>query len=283
MSWEHRVAAFNTATESANRMHNDAVAATYGYKGGLVPGVDVWAYMTRPCTDRWGLDFLERGIMDATFIAPVYDGEQLTVRLEDDGTLQVMGPDDEVRVTGSAQLVDGPEDLPPPGKLPTVEVPYDPPPASAEALAPGTVLGKLRYKHYTDPAAEYLDAIRETSPLYQAGRIGHPGVLARQANYVLASSVKLGPWIHVSTKSWHRGVVNAGDMVETRGVVVDEFEKNGHRYVDLDVEIAANEAPVWSARHRAIWQPRPAEVMSSSGGGALPARPRPPGSPIDPT
>ena len=67
MVWEHRVVAFNTATESTNRMHDDSVAATFGFRGGLVPGVDVWAYLTRPCVDRWGVDFLSGGTMDARF------------------------------------------------------------------------------------------------------------------------------------------------------------------------------------------------------------------------
>ena len=75
MTWTHDVVAHNTATESTNRMHDDTVAATYGFRGGLVPGVDVWAYATRPCVDRWGLAFLERGSLEMRFASPVYDGE----------------------------------------------------------------------------------------------------------------------------------------------------------------------------------------------------------------
>ena len=35
--------AHNTAVASENRMHDDAVAREYGFSGGLVPGVDVYA------------------------------------------------------------------------------------------------------------------------------------------------------------------------------------------------------------------------------------------------
>jgi hypothetical protein len=38
--------------------------------------------------------------------------------------------------------------------------------------------------------------------------------------------------------------------------VVAEYERKGHRFVDLDVEAMANGVPVWSAFHTAIWQPR---------------------------
>ena len=73
---------------------------------------------------------------------------------------------------------------------------------------------------------------------------------------MLSSSVRLGPWIHVSTSARHRGLVRDGEDIEVRGVVTDEREHKGHRFVDLDVEITADGRPVWSAAHTAIWQPR---------------------------
>lgn len=247
--------AHNTATQSSNRMHDDTVAATYGFAGGLVPGVDVWAYMTRPCIDRWGIAFVERGIMDARFSAPVYDGEQVHVSLDEDGLLELRGPDGTVRATGTAALVhEG--DLPPPVDIDEAEAPDPVPDATPELLSPGTVLGTLRFTYRQEVATQYLDEIRETSPVYDHGAVGHPGTFARQANFVLSSSVRLGPWIHVGTTSWHRGVVRDGQTVETRGVVVDEREHKGHRFVDLDVEVTADRRPVWSARHTAIWRPR---------------------------
>ena len=84
----------------------------------------------------------------------------------------------------------------------------------------------------------------------------HPGFLARQANGVLFRNVVLGPWIHVSTRATHRGIVRHGDEIEVRGRVADEYERKGHRFVDLDVEVTANGSPVWSAFHTAIWRPR---------------------------
>ena len=45
----YRVRAFNTAVASENKIHDDTVARRYGFSGGLVPGVEVYAYMTHPC------------------------------------------------------------------------------------------------------------------------------------------------------------------------------------------------------------------------------------------
>ena len=37
----HTLRAHNDAAASANKIHDDAVAAQYGFRGGLVPGVSV--------------------------------------------------------------------------------------------------------------------------------------------------------------------------------------------------------------------------------------------------
>ena len=102
----YEVEAFNTATTSSNKIHDDTVAREYGFRGGLVPGVDVYAYMTHLPADRWGLEWLGGGTMSARFVQPVYDGERVTVHGEVVGggmTLSVTGPDGSVRATGRAE------------------------------------------------------------------------------------------------------------------------------------------------------------------------------------
>lgn len=252
-SWDHTVVAFNTATESLNRMHDDGVASTYGFRGGLVPGVDVWAYLTRPCIDRWGRDFLSAGTMEVRFLLPVYDGEVVTARLEDDGTLVVVGPDGTDRARGSASI-DAPQ--PAPREIPAAPLPDSPPPAAPELLMPGTVLGTLAFTYRSEHGPQYADDVRDDADLYRDGSVCHPGQLARQANWALSRNVALGPWIHVGTTAYHRAVVRDGQQVEVRAAVVDEREHKGHRFVDLDVEVSADGAPAWSAFHTAIWQPR---------------------------
>ncbi len=61
------VVAFNSATASSNKIHDDEVAQRLGFRGGLVPGVDVYAYLTHPPAAAWGIDWLERGTMQARF------------------------------------------------------------------------------------------------------------------------------------------------------------------------------------------------------------------------
>jgi hypothetical protein len=251
--WTHTVEAYNTAVDSTNRMHDDDVARTYGFRGGLVPGVDVWAYMTRPCVDRWGRDFLMHSLMEARFVAPVYDGEVVVAELTEDGEITVTGPDGVVRATGHASLVDR---LPEPERIDPVARDGAAPAASEHSLAAGTTLGTLRLTHDRDLGAVYLREVRDDHPIYEAGAVCHPGFVARQANAVLHRNVVLGPWIHVGTRAVHRGVARAGAELEVRGRVVHEGERKGHRLVDLVVEVSADGSPLWSAFHTAIWRPR---------------------------
>src|SRR3981189_3331677 len=79
----YRVRAYNTAKLSENKMHDDTVARRFGFSGGLVPGVDVMAYMMHLPVARWGRTFLERGLIEARFTKPVYDGELTDVTGEE--------------------------------------------------------------------------------------------------------------------------------------------------------------------------------------------------------
>ena len=66
----YRVSAYNTSKHSENKMHDDTVAKRYGFSGGLVPGVDVMAYMMYLPVAKWGRDFLERGLIEARLTKP---------------------------------------------------------------------------------------------------------------------------------------------------------------------------------------------------------------------
>ena len=88
--------------------------------------------------------------------------------------------------------------------------------------------------------------------------VAHPGWLLRFANWVLADTVRLGPWIHVSSDLRLAAPVADGDVLEVRAVVTDAFERKGHEFVDLEALYLVEGRPVAVCEHRAIWRPRPA-------------------------
>jgi hypothetical protein len=145
------------------------------------------------------------------------------------------------------------------------------PEAAPEVLAPGTALAIAAHRFVADRAGEYMAEVRETLPLYAAARVAHPGWLLRDANYVLSSNVVLGPWIHVESVTEHHATVGDGDTVVARATVTREWERNGHRFVALDVGLLVQvgdggdggERLVARVAHTAIYRPR-AVVPSAS-------------------
>lgn len=263
----YRLRARNTATTSTNKIHDDAVARAYGFQGGLVPGVVVYAYMTHVPAAAWGADWLARGTMEARFVAPVYDGAQTEIRpgpvTEDErGTLSmeltVLNEAGEVRAVGRAGLPLEPADPPDIDRYPAVTPPATPPPATPEAFHSAPVLGAAEVGFRGTKAALYLDEIGEGLDLYQGGSVAHPGWLLRRGNDLLMANVTMGPWIHTESRVQHYSPVVDGDAVGIRGRVAELDERKGHRFVTLDCLVIANrQRPVMHLRHTAIYRPRP--------------------------
>jgi acyl dehydratase len=263
------VIAHNTASRSQNKIHDDDVARRYGFGGGLVPGVDDYAYLAHVPAELWGPEWLERGSMSARFHEPVYDGQRIEVRPgpveRRDGQerldLELVGPDGAVCATGRAAIDLAPAEPPPPRTAaPIGPLPEHPPAATPESLAVGTNLTLPLRPFDADAHATYVAEVRETLPVYAAERVAHPGWVLRRANRVLSSNVTMGPWIHVSSDAQHHRLVRHGDQVGARAVVRAEWERKGHRFVTLDVEIVvaegAEEVVAASIVHTAIYQPR---------------------------
>jgi len=261
MSVLHEVRARNLATTSNNKIHDDAVAREYGFAGGLVPGVDVYAYAIHAVVAHFGEQWLTNGAIDVRFVQPVYDGHRTTVESDDgddraDDALALTVRDDTGAICAeiTACLGAGPSPAPPVGD----PVPRrDPVPvASPNALARGTALGTWFDTFDADTAREYLDAISEAASIYRDQHIAHPGWLLRRANQVLAANVKMGPWIHVGSEVQLFDTARDGDLVRTDATVTREWERRGHHFVTLDVIVTAEGRVVMRAAHTAIYEPR---------------------------
>ncbi|HUQ40708.1 MAG TPA: hypothetical protein VM030_11190 [Acidimicrobiales bacterium] len=263
MNTTYRVTARNFAVASENRIHEDSVAKAHGFKGGLVPGVTTWAYMTHPVVETFGPAWLARGTMTAKFTKPVYEGDVIEIgAATHDDVLELTATNEAGVVVAVGTAV-----LPAMGRhdvdlashpLAPLPAPDARPDATAERLAAGTVLGTLELGFHADRHPEFLAEIDDDLPLWRAERIAHPGFLMRQANFVLAQNVRLGPWVHLESITHHLGVVPDGSRVAVRGTVAREFERKGNRLVELDVlYVVDGTTPVLHVRHTAIWKLRP--------------------------
>jgi acyl dehydratase len=254
----YRVSAYNTALQSENKIHDDAVARRFGFSGGLVPGVDVMAYMMHLPVVKWGRAFLERGLIEARFIKPVYDGEMTDVTGEEkDGVLTIaVESRGELCATGSATL---PAAAPPISILDFSEaMPVaERRPVDAMSYQLHKWLGTVPRTWAGDAASEYLADVRETDPIFAKEGFSHPGLFQRVMNKVLADNAILGPWIHVGSKMQLLTAARAGDELTGRAKVTGNYEKKGHRFVELDALVVADgRTPVAHCQHIAIYQPR---------------------------
>ena len=94
-------------------------------------------------------------------------------------------------------------------------------------------------------------------PIYAAEGLGHPGLLQRVMNKVLVDNAILGPWIHVGSRMQLLAAAKRGDELTARAKVTGNYEKKGHRFVELDALVVANgRTPLAHCQHIAIYQPR---------------------------
>jgi hypothetical protein len=108
-----------------------------------------------------------------------------------------------------------------------------------------------------EAATEYLRDVRERDPIYAREGLGHPGLLQRVMNKVLVDNAILGPWIHVGSRMQLLAASASGDELTARARVTGNYEKKGHRFVELDALMVANSrTPLAHCQHIAIYQPR---------------------------
>jgi acyl dehydratase len=254
----YSVSAYNTAKQSENKMHDDTVARRFGFSGGLVPGVDVMAYMMHLPVAKWGRAFLERGLIEARFVKPVYDGEiadvtgeesdaVLTIAVESRGQICATGSASLPAAAPSLSLTDFSETAPVVERRPVDAMSYD----------LGKWLGTVPRAWAGEAATEYLTDVRETDPIYAREGLSHPGLLQRIMNKVLVDNAILGPWLHVGSRMQLLAAARSGDELTARAKVTGNYEKKGHRFVELDALVVANgRTPVAQCQHIAIYQPR---------------------------
>jgi acyl dehydratase len=222
-----------------------------------VPGVEVYAYACHPAVARWGRAWLERGAAECRFLNPVYDGRlaRVTAQAADEGLDLRVESEGVHCAEGRAWLHSDP-----PPHLAAYErrtPPAERPPASEATLAPGTALASHPLQVTAELAADYLRGVGETDPLYAAEGLVHPGQILRLCNQPLMQNVLLGPWIHVGSKVRNFSVARVGDALTALARVAAEYERKGHRFVELDMVVATeSDAVVAHVRHTALYRPR---------------------------
>jgi hypothetical protein len=262
----HSVIAHNFAGQSTNKIHSDEIAAQYGFRGGLVPGVALYAYMSVPVVAVLGREFLARGGMHAKFIHPIYHAERATahaavvesdpLRLElalhnQDGKLCAVG---EAALPASPRLIDTAAYA----CRPVPQTKFAP---TVDALPSGTTLGSLGWTHdgpgQSGEFNDVLEEFRDPLPVYrEADAPPHAALYAMKANRLLADNVDLGPWIHTASDIQFYAIPNFGERLTLSGRIAESYVRRGHDMVTLDLAVLGkNDRALAHVLHTAIVRP----------------------------
>jgi len=252
---ERSVDARNTAADEAGSIHDDAHAALLGYRGGLVPGVTLLAYLTPTLIEAFGAVWPQRGRLRARFLRPAYDGEALAVRatvarvhdgdvalhcrveraggvacVEAEASCSLREQPVAPKPWRSAIPVAGPA-VPPGGGLP---------PLAPEHMAVGQELSPLTYRLSLAESAAWAGAAgdgsawyRDTSPI-GGGPIVHPAWFARDPISLLRHNFAYKATIHASTDLAYQGAGWPERDYTVYGQIVDLYERKGNSYAVLD-------------------------------------------------
>jgi len=234
----YRVRAINTVAESENKIHDDRVAAQYGFRAGLVAGTTVYGYMMSPIAAA-APEWLDRGSMKLRLIEPFYHGDEVLVRAAVDAGGSIHATAERADGVVCAQATGFIRNDSRVTPVPHAEAPLPPleqrAAATRETLVPGALLGTVLLR---------LDT-------------ADPGRLLQLSNDILVRNFRLPPWIHTGSEVENWGVVNAGDEVAVRGRIHDRFDRKGHELVVIDVMlIASGGRLVQTVRHTAIYRVR---------------------------
>ena len=220
-----RVRARNTAPDSENRMHDDVVAAAYGFRRGLVPGITVYGYMADPL----GRDFLKSGGMKLRLLKPFYDGDEVIVE-RNGSTIEAKDIQGQAGATGTL-ATHPPPDL---SEYPEAPLPEIRPPADENSLAPGRVLGTI----YHSPLTTAADQLLELS------------------NRVIMRNVQLRPWLHASSELQHFALARPRETLSVRARVKERFDRGSHKFAVVGVVVLGDDGRlIQHVSHTAIYEP----------------------------
>ena len=216
-----RVTAHNTANDSDNKIHDDTVARTYGFRGGLVPGVSVYGYMIPAVLECLGRDWLERGSIAFRLHAPCFEGDVVVSRC---GGQAVSAENEEgsLYASGIVEIGDNASAAPrfPLHPLPDMD---QRPIASRQTIFPGRRLGSI---------TQQLDVTDESAI---------PERLLRMANEILMQNFRMGPWIHAGSEVRHHRLAPCGQETAISGLVQECFERKGRNFGVAALEMTSND------------------------------------------
>ncbi len=259
----HQILALNDAENSENRIHSDAIAANYGFKGALVSGVNVFGYLTQPLVRIYGEQWLQKGMMDVLFLKPAYQDDLLTITTENlDDTSDQRSHLSSIHNEEGLLLARLESWLP--NTLPEInelansnggraiesreEITWDK--INLMEAAP-----LLQWQPTEKDNQLHVSAQRDQSSLYEgAKQYIHPYYLLDMCNTALKNMFIMPAWVHTGSKLILREAIRVGDQLEVLAIPTEKWKRKGHEFIKLYICIRDREKVALEVEHTAIFR-----------------------------
>ena len=245
--WSAR--ALNTAPDSENQIHGDDMAREFGFRGGLVPGVTVSAYLLHPIIEKWGIDWLEKGWAKCKITSPLYDKEYFSIFLDEISQNEIISilknSKQSITADAEARLL---KIIPKTPKIRGDKIAaqnFQGPKASKNVWMKLKKDGCMAFEYFwggKDPLI-YLQDQDALPDLLNPSKKGFSNLsfLLGCSNWILASNAYMNPWIHLQTTSQNYQALPYDSSVIAEIQINKVFEKKGHKFVDVEVNLFKKE------------------------------------------
>lgn len=259
--------AFNQVPDAANQIHGDTLAKEYGFKGALVPGVTISAYLVHPAVEAWGLAWLQRGAAQIRVISPLYDEESFDVVINEASknryTARLERADGILSATAEVSLPDSEQPSPSKRGDPIADPDYRGAAASVDRWSELQSVGCHAFRFPWPGESKMQTYLRDESQmpkLLQSTGGGYANLcfILGCSNWILERNAAMNPWVHLETQSQNYCPIAAGTSIVAEMRVADFFAKKGHEFVDVKVNLfdERDDACLTAIKLRAIYKLR---------------------------
>jgi len=263
----HTGVARNYATTHENRIHSDDVAAKFGFKGALVPGVTVFGLTSIPITKSQKASWLTGHTLHTRFLKPAYHNDTLNIfTATENGTTdaQCKNVDDELlctlqvvpRVTTS-QLHEQGFNL---TTRPTASTRKNRPEITSSSIRVNQPFPVRPWHPTLEENARYAAEVDDNNPLFAANAANsnqplvHPHLMLSQANMVLMDEFEMPAWMHVGSEVRLHAPLLVDRDYRVFAQPIKQWERKGHEFVTVYMAFEYEGVALTEVLHTAIYR-----------------------------
>ncbi len=259
----HSGVARNHAEAHENKIHSDEMAARFGFKGALVPGVTVFGLTSIALTKQFGPGWLEGNTVHTRFIKPAYHNEELDVFLTSSGsTSEARCTNKDATLLCTLQLQQGVAA----SEFGLQGFDLNAKPTPANRANRQTICWDAIHEDQPFPVRSWQPSAQENAKLaaevddhhsaFSATGTGlvHPHLLLSHANQVLVDQFEMPAWIHVGSELRLHRALHQDTTYRTFAKPVRKWKHKGHEFLTIYIAYEAGGEASTEIWHTAIYR-----------------------------